>query len=267
MNETVYIQVGTLQSLRYLSTLAKTNCDVKIFFGRCIVTALAERLLQGNSRRGPSETGFLKSCISLASHLGIILTPWDLVLAKKAGFRPEKAGARMSREERVLVAMIVAALPRVAMAAGEVTAIDFTRLPNPPGWDGPTLFLTIAIDVYLRVVRGFFLHQECPTSAETIAMLRELRGPSLRYLRSDHGSIYTSLEMRRYLQNVGASHEFIPKGAPWWNGHLECFNRTFKTLWAQAPEMSTSAQIRKEIAKIIERYHQTQHSALGSSPC
>ena len=48
------------------------------------------------------------------------------------------------------------------------------------------------------------------------------------YTRSDNGSEFTSLSIRKWLQRIGVQTLYIEPGSPWENGYIESFNRKLR---------------------------------------
>jgi transposase InsO family protein len=129
--------------------------------------------------------------------------------------------------------------------------------------DGRPLRLLTILDEYTRECLAITVGRQL-NSQDVLSTLTELfiRHGIPKHIRSDNGSEFTAIAVRRWLGRLGVKTLFIEPGSPWENGYNESFNgklrdellnrEIFYTLWeAKILERST-----------IESAH-TAHWAIG----
>lgn len=95
--------------------------------------------------------------------------------------------------------------------------------------DGKPLRILNIIDEYSRECLAIHVERQMKSS-EVLFKLSELfveKGiPD--YIRSDNGSEFTAIEIRKWLKAVGVKTAYIEPGSPWENGYIESFNGKFR---------------------------------------
>ena len=174
---------------------------------------------------------------------------------------------------------------------------EYYRKPYKRPW------LTVAIDVYSRIVLGFYLSFEAPGALATgicIAnsilpkeMWLERMGVNVEWscwgiidkIHVDNAKEFRCEMLRKTCNNYGIDIEFRPIGAPHWGGHVERLLGTFSkeihnlpstTFLSEAERMNykseeksafTLGEFEKWLTVYITRiYNKRNHSSLGMSP-
>jgi len=87
------------------------------------------------------------------------------------------------------------------------------------------------------------------------------------HLRSDNGPEFTAKEIRKWLNELGASTLFIEPGSPWENGYVESFNGKMRDELLNREIFYTLEEARVLIERWRKEYNQVRpHSALGYRP-
>ncbi len=93
------------------------------------------------------------------------------------------------------------------------------------------------------------------------------------HLRSDHGAEFTAKQIRKWLNELGASTLFIERGSPWENGYgdgvpsHESFNGKMRDELLNREIFDTVAEAQVLIQQWRREYNQVRpHSALGYRP-
>jgi transposase InsO family protein len=241
---------------------------MKISLSRCLICTMANRMDDQNSLRRLTRREFVTSAMAISRRFGSKMDGWEQAFANKVWAQPwVKTKYLRDPAASLLTELLGKAFPRIASYYGEVTAIDFTMLPFVREGTGGKIYLSLALDVWGRRVRQHILHLRCPTAVDSIRLLEGIEGQALVCVRSDWGSIYRAHSFRRYLHNSGIDHCLIPKGAPMFNGHIEVFFRNLKTQLDAWPDPITDFEsLAEAISQIIDTYHETIHSSLGTKP-
>jgi len=107
------------------------------------------------------------------------------------------------------------------------------------------------------------------TGADVQECLTELfcqRGVPV-HLRPDNGPEFTAHQLRRWLNELGASTLFIEPGSPWENGYVESFNGKMRDELLNREIFYTLEEARVLIEGWRKEYNQVRpHSALGYRP-
>ena len=174
---------------------------------------------------------------------------------------------------------------------------EYYRKPYKRPW------LTVAIDVYSRMVLGFYLSFEAPGALGTgicIAnsilpkeMWLERMGINVEWpcwgimdkIHVDNAKEFRGKMLRKTCDNYGIDIEFRPIGAPHWGGHVERLLGTFSKEIHNLPGTTFSSEAERKNYKSEEKsaftlgefekwltvyitkiYHKRNHSSLGMSP-
>jgi putative transposase len=97
---------------------------------------------------------------------------------------------------------------------------------------------------------------------EAAVVARGVR-PSQLTLGTDHGSRFTSREVRRHLSARGVAHRRGGYRDPESQAFIESWFGQFKKRLAWRSEWESLDQARKEIAGYVQAYHQWPHSGLA----
>jgi transposase InsO family protein len=198
----------------------------------------------------------------LARRFKIKVDGWERNFALKARENPAVTAKEFGDDYLALVQAFEAAFPKIAEHYGEITAVDFTLLPYSFE-RGVPIHLSAALDVFTRQVRNFVLHEGWPTAEDSVQLLKAISGEPLFYVRSDWGSIYRARTFSHYLDRIGAYHDLIPKGAPFFNGHIESFFKTFKRMLAQhGPAIADFPALEKATAATMADYNRKKSLGL-----
>lgn len=164
-------------------------------------------------------------------------------------------------------------------------------------------WLTVAIDVYSRIVLGFYLSFESPGALGTGICISNAILPKEMWLEKigvkadwpcwgimdtihvDNAKEFRGKMLKRTCQNYGINIEFRPIGAPHWGGHVERLLGTFSKEIHNLPGTTFSSKAErkkyqseknasftlKEFEKwltvyITNIYHKREHSTIGISP-
>jgi putative transposase len=164
-------------------------------------------------------------------------------------------------------------------------------------------WLTLAIDVYSRMVLGFYLSFEAPGALGTGICVANSILPKEMWLEKlgvntdwpcwgimdkihvDNAKEFKGNMLRRTCDNYGIEIEFRPVGAPHWGGHVERLLGTFAREIHDLPGTTFSSEAERKNYKSEEKsaftlsefekwltiyitniYHKKNHSSLGMSP-
>ncbi|MCD6489636.1 MAG: DDE-type integrase/transposase/recombinase [Thermodesulfobacterium sp.] len=167
-------------------------------------------------------------------------------------------------------------------------------------------WITVALDVYSRMVYGFYLSLDAPSFfsvAQTLLMgiepknyylekwdLADEEWPILGLPRgivihTDNAKEFRSKEMQNFLEFYGIHQEFRPKATPHYGGHIERFFKTLNDELHKLPGTTfsniqqkgeynpekhasmTLSELEKYIASwIVKVYHKKPHAGIGTSP-
>lgn len=189
-----------------------------------------------------------------------------------------------------------------------VVQIDHTRLDiivvheeSRTAWGRP--WLTVAVDVYSRMVAGIYLSMDTPSAVAggvclSMAMLPKAeylsslgisgRWPvygKIRLVHSDNGKDFKSLTLQRACEQYGIDFQLRPSKTPHYGGHIERYIGNINREMHKLPgttfskphlregydsKKKASLTLRELEAHIVEwivnQYHQRSHSAINMSP-
>ena len=87
------------------------------------------------------------------------------------------------------------------------------------------------------------------------------------HLRSDNGSEFTSMRIRRWLNKLGVKTLFIEPGSPWENGYIESFNGKLRDELLNREIFYALVEAKILIEQWRKEYNQVRpHSALRYRP-
>ncbi|NPA40133.1 MAG: transposase family protein, partial [Thermodesulfobacteria bacterium] len=177
---------------------------------------------------------------------------------------------------------------------------NFTEKPVGRPW------ITVALDVYSRMVYGFYLSLNAPSFFSVAQTLLMGIQPKSYYLEkwdladeewpifglprgvvihTDNAKEFRSKEMQNFLALYGIHQEFRPKATPHYGGHIERFFKTLNEELHKIPGTTfsntqqkgeydpekhacmTLSELEKYIASwIVKVYHKKTHAGIGMSP-
>lgn len=164
-------------------------------------------------------------------------------------------------------------------------------------------YLTLAMDVYSRMITGYYLSLDAPSVTSVAMCIARSILPKERLLLDhnvkgewsvfgypnkihvDNGADFRSLDLSKSCQMHGITLEFRPVGRPEFGGHIERVIGTFMkevhglsgttfsnikekdTYQSEAEAVMTLDEFEKWLINyIVNVYHKRTHSALGMSP-
>ena len=87
------------------------------------------------------------------------------------------------------------------------------------------------------------------------------------YIRSDNGSEFTSLSIRKWLQRIGVKTLYIEPGSPWENGYIESFNGKLRDELLNGEIFDTILEAKVLTEQWREYYNNVRpHSSLNYLP-
>ena len=87
------------------------------------------------------------------------------------------------------------------------------------------------------------------------------------YMRSDNGSEFTAMQIRKWLSNTGSITAFIEPGSPWENGYCESFNSKMRDEFPNGELFDTLQEAVMLTRRFVNLYNTVRpHSALGYRP-
>lgn len=151
-----------------------------------------------------------------------------------------------------------------AAAPGAKLVGDITYIRTWQGWE----YLALVIDCYSRAIVGWAIGPDYKTPLITTAIrmaARRLRLPEGAIFHSDRGSNYTSEEYAKVLADLGIRRSVGQTGICYDNALAESVNGAVKVELVNRVEYATREHARKDIARYIELYYNTQrlHSYHG----
>lgn len=217
------------------------------------------------------------------------------LLAKKSGAKAARQAYAVRGEKIQPEAPLQ--LIQIDHALVDCIVVDDQRMPLMRPW------ITIAIDVYTRVVLGFYLSLSYPSAMSVALCISHAILPKNSWLKSygfsGHEYPFYGLPKRIHVDNArefrskklsdscrlyGIELTFRPRGTPHNGGHIE---RLIGTLMGRihilpGTTMSSTkakgeykserkasllfSEFREWLIREVEIYHGTEHSALGCSP-
>ena len=150
------------------------------------------------------------------------------------------------------------------------TPYDFTGvlLTCPPKSDGKAMRMFNIIDEYSRECLAIHVGRQIKAS-EVLFKLSELfiSHGVLDYIRSDNGSEFTALAIRRWLQRIGVKTLYIESGSPWENGYIESFNGKLRDELLNGEIFDTILEAKVLTEMWPDHYNKIRpHSSLNFAP-
>lgn len=141
---------------------------------------------------------------------------------------------------------------------------DITYVRTWQGWE----YLALVIDCHSRAIVGWAIGPDYKTPLITTAIrmaARRLDLPDGAIFHSDRGSNYTSAEYAAVLADLGIRRSVGRTGICYDNALAESVNGAIKVELVNRVEYATREHARKDIARYIELYYNTQrlHSYHG----
>ena len=134
--------------------------------------------------------------------------------------------------------------------------------------DGRSIRLLTIIDEYSRECLAIRVARKLSSNdvLSALARLFVQRG-SPGYIRSDNGSEFTALAVRRWLERLGVGTLFIEPGSPWENGYNESFNGKLRDELLNREIFYTVQEARVLVEQWRKEYNRVRpHSSLGYRP-
>lgn len=102
----------------------------------------------------------------------------------------------------------------------------------------------------IEVLSGLFLTKGCP-----------------EYIRSDNGSEFTAIMLKKWLSNLGILTAYIEPGSPWENGYCESFNSKMRDEFLNIEIFDTMYEVEVLTRRWVNTYNTVRpHSSLGYRP-
>lgn len=134
--------------------------------------------------------------------------------------------------------------------------------------DGKAIRMLNIVDEYSRECLAIHVKRQI-RSSEVLYKLSELfvtHGVP-DYIRSDNGSEFTALTIRKWLQRIGVKTLYIEPGSPWENGYIESFNGKLRDELLNGEIFDTILEAKILTEKWREHYNKIRpHSSLNFSP-
>jgi len=91
--------------------------------------------------------------------------------------------------------------------------------------NGRTIKMLTVLDLYTRECHAIEVERRI-TAAGVIKILQRLFADhgTPEFVRSDNGSEFIATQIRKWLAEAGVQTQYIERGAPWQNGHIESFH-------------------------------------------
>ncbi|MCD1619015.1 Mu transposase C-terminal domain-containing protein [Salipiger manganoxidans] len=259
------------------------------------------------SSQKPSIHALQKEVRRLCNHRGLRAPCWTSLRNRVAALDP--AGLTAAREGAKAARNLYHPVPGAyhVKRIFEVVQIDHTlvdvivvdrayRQPLQRPW------LTLAIDVASRMVAGFYLTLEPPSTLSVSLVIQHLVQPKLDWLEGlgikaswptaglpesihvDNAKEFRSKALRRGAEEHGISLQYRPIGAPHYGGHIERLigtmmgavhllpGSTFSNIQdrgaynSAAKSVMTLDELERWLALEITRYHAERHRSLGIPP-
>lgn len=131
--------------------------------------------------------------------------------------------------------------------------------------DGRGFRIYLAIDIKTREIVGSSIDISIPSS-KVIEALNEafLKHGKPKIIRSDNGPEFRSKEMGKFLFNERIQREFIEKGKPYQNGHVESTIDKIKKEFFNRYSFNTIEEVKREWERYIEFFNNERpHQSLN----
>lgn len=147
--------------------------------------------------------------------------------------------------------------------SNKIWVSDITYIWTKEGW----LYLACILDLYSRMIVGWYIDQRMTSSLVTKAIRNALdkrgKNPGIIF-HSDRGSQYASREVRDLLSKNGIMQSMSRKGNCYDNAVMESFFHTLKTELIRFENFETREEAKMKIFDYIEIYYNRQriHSSI-----
>ncbi|MFZ6776999.1 transposase [Undibacterium sp. Ji83W] len=195
--------------------------------------------------------------------------------------------------ENTIRALYPLAIVQIDHAVVDVIVVhDITREPIYRAW------LTLAIDVFSRVIVGYYLTLEHPSATSVGAciahailpkedFLRKLDVPIqwpvwgvMKIIHTDNGADFRGERIRKSFEEYGIEHQFRPVAKPQYGGHIERLIGTFAKRLRILPGATTNKpdkakefnpektasmtmlELERWLLEEINKYHHTEHTGI-----
>lgn len=134
--------------------------------------------------------------------------------------------------------------------------------------DGKPMKMLNIVDEYSRESLAIHVKRQI-RSQEVLFKLSELfvtHGVP-DYIRSDNGSEFTAIAIRKWLQRIGVKTLYIEPGSPWENGYIESFNGKLRDELLNGEIFDTILEAKVLTERWRTHYNNVRpHSSLNFSP-
>ena len=87
------------------------------------------------------------------------------------------------------------------------------------------------------------------------------------YIRSDNGSEFTTIVLRKWLRRIGVKTAYIEPGSPWENGYIESFNGKLRDELLNGEIFDTILEAKVLTERWRQEYNKIRpHSSLNFLP-
>lgn len=132
------------------------------------------------------------------------------------------------------------------------------------------LYLSLITDAYTHEIVGYALHESLDTEGPLRALRMALSKIEARTAKglvhhSDRGCQYCCRDYVRVLQSYGISISMTDNGDPYENAIAERVNGILKTEWLYGMKLSSVAQAKEAVDKIVRLYNTVRpHESIGN---
>ena len=134
--------------------------------------------------------------------------------------------------------------------------------------DGKAMRMLNIIDEYTRECLAIHVERQIKSS-EVLYKLSELfitHGVP-DYIRSDNGSEFTTIVLRKWLRRIGVKTAYIEPGSPWENGYIESFNGKLRDELLNGEIFDTILEAKVLTERWRQEYNKIRpHSSLNFLP-
>ncbi|MFZ6871905.1 transposase [Undibacterium sp. Di27W] len=196
-------------------------------------------------------------------------------------------------KENTIRALHPLAIVQIDHAVVDVIVVhDITREPIYRAW------LTLAIDVFSRVIVGYYLALDHPSATSVGACIAHAILPKEEYLRkldvpiqwpvwgvmkivhTDNGADFRGDRIRKSFEEYGIEHQFRPVTKPHYGAHIERLIGTFAKRFRLLPGATTNKpskakefnpektasmtmlELERWLLEEINKYHHTEHNGI-----
>lgn len=134
--------------------------------------------------------------------------------------------------------------------------------------DGRTIKILTVLDLYTRECHAIEIDRRI-TTAGVIAILRKLFAlyGAPEFIRSDNGPEFVAKRIQQWLRAAGVKTQYIERGAPWQNAHIESFHDKLRDERLNSELFFSLAEARFVVEDWRIEYNTIRpHSSLGRIP-